>query len=113
MEVAAIDRELGVLQSELESLQGGADSKRFLGASREDFYNAMMGKADANGWVVSSTTDGGIFGFGETTTYTVSSRSNRRLNVQINRSSAQIYFHGTWDTFSSVGAFKDAFTANL
>jgi len=100
------------LQSELESLQGGADSKRFLGASREDFYNAMTGMANANGWTVSSTTDGGIFGFGETTTYTVSS-GRKSLNVQINRSSAQIYFHGTWDTFSSVGTFKDAFTVHL
>jgi hypothetical protein len=53
MEVAAIDRELRGLQSELESLQGHPDSERFLGLSLEDYKYSMNEAARQYGWVVS------------------------------------------------------------
>jgi hypothetical protein len=52
MEVAAIDRELGFLQSELESLQGGVDSTRFLGADFVDYRDSLYTLAQGKGWTV-------------------------------------------------------------
>jgi hypothetical protein len=115
MQVAAIDRELRGLQSELESLQGRFDTERFLGASWKDFSDVMNQLVKEKKWKLESVTSGGILRVGATTTYTVRALFTH-LDVRINRSSAQIrlrYLGETWDTYKNPVDFKNALDTNL
>jgi hypothetical protein len=117
MEVAAIDRELRGLQSELESLQGRFDTERFLGASWKDFSDAMTKLVENKGWGLTSVTSGGLFGIGALTTYTV--KDLQRLTeckVRINKSSAEInvsWMEDYFDSFNTPVDFQNALSNRM
>jgi hypothetical protein len=115
MEVAAIDRELRGLQSELESLQGRFDTERFLGVSRKDFADAMTQLVEKKGWGLTSETSGGVLGFGAITTYTVTDRLTT-CKVRINNSSAEInvsWAEESFDRYNTPVAFQNALSNRM
>jgi hypothetical protein len=62
MKLAEIYTELACLQSELESLQGGVDAKRFLGASMFEFSEALNGAwKQGVDWTATRSTDPNCF----------------------------------------------------
>jgi hypothetical protein len=108
----AIDRELRSLQSELGSLEGQFDSKRFLGATQSEFFKAMVGMLSPNGWTCDEVTDHGFIV--NSVSYEVrSSRSNKMVKVQIKSDRALVQCFDTWQTCTTVGSFKDTLTQSL
>jgi hypothetical protein len=109
MRLAAIDRELGLLQSELESLQGGFDSKRFLGASVGDFETTLEAVAKQQGWVLSKAGGESIYFL---------HHSDRGVFIQIGRSVtlsgyASITNTNSVETYTNTATFKAALESGI
>jgi hypothetical protein len=117
MQVAAIDRELRGLQSELESLQGRFDTERFLGASWKDFADVMTKLVEKNGWELTNKTSGGILGFGAITTYTVKDLQRKaECKVRINKGSAEInvsFMEELFEPYKTPVEFQDALSKRM
>jgi hypothetical protein len=114
MDVAAIDRELRGLQSELASLQGRFDTERFLGANLQDFVNVMNYVVQQRNWSVThESKTGGIFGFGATRNYKLkdyTSALDHPCYIRINSKNAEIYvdWSRSWDVFETPTEFQEA-----
>jgi hypothetical protein len=102
MKLAEIYTELACLQSELESLQGGVDAKRFLGASAFDFSQALNGACDVD-WTATRSTDPNCFHVRSN-----SSRWEADLTVQI------VVFYPSYVVITNSGRTKTerCFTVN-
>ena len=113
MGVAAIDRELGFLQSELETLQGGVDSTRFLGADFVDYRDSLYTLAQGKGWTVTrSSNRSNIFYVKKT-----GEKGTRQFSIIINDNCARYeYSYGTRtdkEDYTDLDQFKNFIVSRL
>ncbi len=109
-----INRELRLLESELESLKGHIDANRFLGVNSDDWLVVLNRLAAAKGWTV---TKWDISGSNRFEVKKTGSKATRKFCIIIHDNKAQYeYEHETGverDTYSDLSIFNSAIESTM